>query len=238
MVGGSYHGATQWLAAAEAPPALRAIAPAITSDSYYDGWTYQGGAFELGFVLSWTLGALALAAAARDVGRGRAMAEVVNQIVEAVDHLDELFACVPLAGASVPRSLAPYYFDWLAHPTPDAFWRDLAPRENHARVVVPSLNIGGWYDCFLGGTLANYRGARLAGVATRATTRDSSSAHGPTEHGEASFRKHRSAHARMRRCFRSSTRSSASIDTCEASPTGLKTTSGEDLRDGRERLAR
>jgi len=49
MVGGSYFGATQWLAATQAPPALRAIAPFVTTDQYYESWAYQGGAFQLGF---------------------------------------------------------------------------------------------------------------------------------------------------------------------------------------------
>ncbi|MCC7122519.1 MAG: CocE/NonD family hydrolase, partial [Gammaproteobacteria bacterium] len=47
MMGASYYGATQWLAATEAPPALKAMAPFITTDQYYDKWTYQGGAFQL-----------------------------------------------------------------------------------------------------------------------------------------------------------------------------------------------
>ena len=56
MYGGSYVGATQWLAAVAHPPHLCAIAPAITSHDYHEGWTYQGGAFQLNFALSWTLG--------------------------------------------------------------------------------------------------------------------------------------------------------------------------------------
>ena len=47
MMGASYYGATQWLAAVERPPALKAMAPFITTDQYYDHWTYQGGAFQL-----------------------------------------------------------------------------------------------------------------------------------------------------------------------------------------------
>ncbi len=42
MVGASYYGATQWLAATNAPPALHAIATFITTDQYYEGWAYQG----------------------------------------------------------------------------------------------------------------------------------------------------------------------------------------------------
>ena len=51
MVGGSYIGATQWLAAISQAPHLKAIAPNITSSDYYEGWTYQGGAFQLGAML-------------------------------------------------------------------------------------------------------------------------------------------------------------------------------------------
>jgi putative CocE/NonD family hydrolase len=56
MYGGSYFGATQLLAASTAPPALRAISPQLTASDYHEGWTYQGGALQLGFVLLWGFG--------------------------------------------------------------------------------------------------------------------------------------------------------------------------------------
>src|SRR5205823_13591495 len=49
MFGWSYVGLTQWQAALSGHPALKAIAPAVTAANYHAGWTYQGGAFELGF---------------------------------------------------------------------------------------------------------------------------------------------------------------------------------------------
>ncbi|MCY3540244.1 MAG: CocE/NonD family hydrolase, partial [bacterium] len=45
MTGFSYVGATQLLAAVMAPPSLASITPAFTASQYYDGWTYNGGAF-------------------------------------------------------------------------------------------------------------------------------------------------------------------------------------------------
>ena len=42
--GGSYLGGTQWLPARKQPPALRAMAPAITFSDGYEGCSYQGGA--------------------------------------------------------------------------------------------------------------------------------------------------------------------------------------------------
>lgn len=59
MYGASYMGATQWLAATQAPPHLKCISPLITASDYHDGWTYQGGAFSLFFNVSWTMATLA-----------------------------------------------------------------------------------------------------------------------------------------------------------------------------------
>src|SRR5205814_6334736 len=49
MMGGSYVGATQMLAAIAAPPHLGGIAPNVTASNYHNGWTYQNGAFEQWF---------------------------------------------------------------------------------------------------------------------------------------------------------------------------------------------
>ena len=57
--GPSYMGATQWLSATQTPPSLKAMVPCITASNYHDGWTYQGGAFALGFNVSWTMSSLA-----------------------------------------------------------------------------------------------------------------------------------------------------------------------------------
>ena len=54
MMGASYVGATQMLAAIAQPPHLTAIAPNMTASNYHDGWTYQSGAFEQWFDQNWT----------------------------------------------------------------------------------------------------------------------------------------------------------------------------------------
>ncbi len=54
MMGASYVGATQMLAAIAHPPHLTAIAPNVTASNYHDGWTYQGGALEQWFDQNWT----------------------------------------------------------------------------------------------------------------------------------------------------------------------------------------
>src|SRR5882762_9165655 len=56
MMGGSYVGATQMLAAIAHPPHLAGICPVVTASNYHENWTYQGGAFEQWFNQSWTSG--------------------------------------------------------------------------------------------------------------------------------------------------------------------------------------
>lgn len=163
MVGGSYFGATQWLAATQTPEALQAMAPYVTVDDYHEGWAYQGGAFELGFNLSWTLLFLALGELQRRLGAGKATMEDLGAMIQAIDNNDELYWNLPLKNMPPLKGVAPYYFDWLDHPDYDDYWSTIAPKEHYEKIAVPALNIGGWYDLFLGGTLANYRGMKEKG---------------------------------------------------------------------------
>ena len=166
MIGGSYFGATQWRAASEAPPALMAFAPSVTVADYHEGWTYRGGAFELGFVHHWTLG-LAGAEAGRRIAAGTASPEVLAELVRVRDDNDRLFWRLPLTDVPELRDVAPYYLDWLAHPDRDEYWRAIAPIERHHAITAPAFNIGGWHDIFLSGTLANWNGMRRHGATDR-----------------------------------------------------------------------
>ena len=165
MCGASYVGATQWLAAIARPPHLAAIAPNVTASNYHNGWTYQGGAFELGFNISWTLNQLTLAnfnahAAAMDLPAGRR-----GELLQAVDEMDAAFRHRPLQDfPHLQDGLADYFYDWLAHPSFDDYWKRLCIEEQHSQVAAPALNIGGWYDIFLGGTIRNYLGMRQSGA--------------------------------------------------------------------------
>jgi len=164
MYGASYMGATQWLAALARPPHLRCLVPMITASDYHEGWTYQGGAFELGLNLSWTLATLVLANLGH-FGLGAEESRVRAELVEAVDHMCGPFERLPLADLPILRQhrLAEYYFDWLAHPEDDVYWQEWNIEARHAELTVPALNVGGWHDIFLGGTLRNYVGLRERG---------------------------------------------------------------------------
>ena len=169
MCGTSYVGATQWLTALARPPHLAAIVPNLTASNYHEGWTYQGGAFELGFNVSWTLLQLTLAnfktlREAKDIPWERR-----QELVQAVDSMEESFRSLPLKELpSLKGALADYFYDWLDHPDYDDYWKKLCIEEHHASIDVPALNIGGWYDIFLGGTIRNYLGMREKGATENA----------------------------------------------------------------------
>jgi len=161
MMGASYVGATQMLAAISTPPHLAGIAPNVTASNYHDGWTYQSGAFEQWFDQNWTT---QLAANTLD----RLIHENANALVGAptlplANYPVFNFGQLP-ADAQLTTALAPYYFDWLAHPDYDDYWKQWSIEENFSKISVPMLQVGGWYDIFNAGTLRNYMGAKAHGA--------------------------------------------------------------------------
>src|SRR5579884_723312 len=153
MFGGSYVGATQFLAAITAPPHLAGIAPNVTASNYHDGWTYQGGAFEQWFNESWSTG-LAENTMHRKVDRSAdALAGTATL---------PLLNYAPLPEVS-PAGIAPYFRDWLLHPDFDAYWKALSIEDHYAKIQVPVFSQAAWYDIFLGGSLHNYSHLKTEG---------------------------------------------------------------------------
>ncbi|MGA9508454.1 MAG: CocE/NonD family hydrolase [Candidatus Sulfotelmatobacter sp.] len=167
MIGASYVGATQMLAAIAQPPHLAAIAPNMTASNYHDGWTYQSGALEQWFDQNWT-SQLAQNTLERlihentDARVGAAMLPLANYPVFNFGQLP--------ADAQLTASIAPYYLDWLAHPDYDDYWKQWSIEENFSKIAVPMLQVGGWYDIFNAGTLRNYMGAKAHGATEAART--------------------------------------------------------------------
>jgi putative CocE/NonD family hydrolase len=146
MFGGSYVGATQFLAAIAHPPHLAGICPTVTASNYHDGWTYQGGAFEQWFNESWTTGL------AENTMRRRA-----EQKADALGGTKVLpLTSYPVLEPPSAEGLAPYFKDWLAHPNFDEYWKELSIEDHYEQIQVPVFSLGAWYDIFLGGTLKNY----------------------------------------------------------------------------------
>ncbi len=107
--------------------------------------------------------------------------------LKAVDGMTDSFLHLPLkdfphlderpGGCSLLR-------DWLEHPTFDDYWarNQRCIEEQHSNINVPALNIAGWYDIFLGGTIRNFQGMQKHGASDDAR-RGQKLIIGPWQHG-------------------------------------------------------
>ena len=140
MVGRSYAATVQWLGAAQRPPHLKAISPIVTGSDFFNGWIYEGGAFQFGFNVFWVW----LMSKPGQIGK-----------------LEEIYAHLPLRTLPIPGpGVGASVRDWLAHSTDDHYWRSLAINRRYELIETPAFVIGGWYDVFIRGTLDNYIGLR------------------------------------------------------------------------------
>lgn len=156
MYGSSYVGATQWLAASRTPPHLTTIVPANTASDYYDGWTYEGGEFRLGFVQPWATGLAGTAALQRGDTATAGQLKAAVAEYSRWQHFRP-YQQLPTMKPDDP-AVAGWYFDWLRHATRDDYWKQWSIRDQYAHVTVPVLDFEGWYDAFLSGGVENFTG--------------------------------------------------------------------------------
>ena len=140
MFGTSYLASVQWLAALNRNPALKAIIPAMSPGNYYRDVAYPGGAFSLLSRARWGMG----------IAAGRTNASFPVDWIGGIGHLP-----LESLGESVGMNVR-HFQDWLDHPSYDAYWRPLNLEARATEMIVPALNIGGWYDVFLRSTLGSY----------------------------------------------------------------------------------
>lgn len=142
MMGSSYRGTVQWMSAPHRSPALKAMIPAVSPFNYYHDVAYFGGAFSLASRVNW----------------GFYMDGRTGQ--NGID-INSMFGHLPLK--TMDKAFGydiPHFRDWIAHPSYDAYWQVLDVESRIPDIDVPSLNVGGWFDAFLGGTIASYKGMR------------------------------------------------------------------------------
>ena len=171
MTGASYIGATQWLAAAKNPPHLKAIFPFVTGSDFYEGWTYQGGAFQLGFTLFWTMRDLASEEARRLESKGIAPKGTAEKLMRASDAMLE-YGHLPLLELPFLKDTnsGAYYYHWLQNSVNNDYWKKISIKEQYKNISVPAYNVGAWHDIFILGTLENYLGMKKLGATDLAKT--------------------------------------------------------------------
>ncbi len=142
--GPSYLGATQWMPAPLGSNYLVAMCPEVTFADTYDMFAYYGGAFRLQLVGGWSSLQVTPYVIPSDT--------LMNNWTTAFKHLPLLEMDTDLGWR------IPYLRTWLAHPDKDVYWRGLSINNEYSSVKTSTLNIGGWFDIFLKGTIANFTG--------------------------------------------------------------------------------
>ncbi|MFD3613644.1 CocE/NonD family hydrolase [Streptomyces sp. NPDC058676] len=164
MVGGSYFGNTQWMAALSKPPELKAIAPLITWSDPDDGLFSRGGAIELGITVPWSL----MQGADTLMRRHRTD---LDGLVSGITGLVRDFDGLARGGyAELPAGRFPAF---ARHDLPEVGYersrrepewaRSCTVAGRHDEVDLPTFQLGGWYDIFSQGTLDNFTAMRRAG---------------------------------------------------------------------------
>jgi putative CocE/NonD family hydrolase len=186
MYGASYFGFTQWSAATQRPPSLKAMIPYITWNDPLNGVLFRGGALELGVMASWQLmmGMDELARRYRNDADPRRLGEALYKLVQDFDALGtQGYWSLPLKDfAPIKRNnVAASFFDTIEHAMDRQYSDFMTIRGKHERVTVPTFNIGGWYDIFLKDTIDNFNIMRHHGPTPAA--RQSKLLIGPWTHG-------------------------------------------------------
>ncbi|AMY07619.1 Cocaine esterase [Luteitalea pratensis] len=161
--GGSYLGHTQWATLGEAPPSLVAAFPAVASTNLYANWVTHGGAFHLAFNFGW------------------AVVRMPFRIMQpqwyftgpdAAPELryEQMLMHLPLETMDERAFQHPvkHWRDWVTHDSYDAYWKAVSDEEKFAKVNVPVMAQGGWFDIFLPGTIDGFVGVRKHGANERA----------------------------------------------------------------------
>ncbi|WP_203902360.1 CocE/NonD family hydrolase [Virgisporangium aliadipatigenens] len=161
MWGASYMGFPQWQAATEAPPALRAIAPLMTSADVYRAWYSAQGGVSQGTLFNWSA-RMAAANLSRTGNDDPSDQRAAAEIRAALDDADTLNSLSIGDRGALLRGL-PWLGEMLAHPGYDAYWEALAALNRSSAITVPALNMTGWYDVFAGEVVRAYTTMRRTG---------------------------------------------------------------------------
>ena len=162
LFGPSYLGLTQWAVAADPPPWLKAMAPAVTAAFFRDAVTYPGEAFALETNLTWVN-----QVETQELPRRRVFLSMLAHRRKVAPG----FTTLPLAEADrrvVGRRVG-FFQDWLLHDRPgDPWWHpvDFRAGRDHAP---PATFLAGWYDIFLPRQIEDFVAMRAAGREARIT---------------------------------------------------------------------
>ena len=171
MMGGSYSGMVQWQAALKRPPHLVTIVPVEAPISFDNGWPYLApGVIHQLAAQGWTITMRQDQIHRRMTAANVPSAEIKNSIRAYGEVAErELFApgreSLPMAkNPSFVSDLSPWYADWLAHPTLDAYWQRANLSDKFQTIDIPVLALGALFDMSARGTVQGFSGMKQRGA--------------------------------------------------------------------------
>lgn len=143
MIGPSYMGIIQYLAAVRKPTHLKAIFPGVSMADAYRDIFYQGGIFNQEFILFW------------------AVATVGLSLVPSTELLTDPYSAIKALAEHI--SSIPELLSWLQMTTDQTFFTERSPMSYWDTLAdFPVLSSGGWFCIFTRGSLLNYIGLEQA----------------------------------------------------------------------------
>ena len=141
IYGSSYMGVTTVQAMLAAPPHLKAGLAYVTGANYHNGWTYSGGAFELGFNLWWT-NFLGWDTVTRVKVSEDERAELLGRLAATAADPWSAARRLPLIDQpAFEEGVASYWRTWMEHPTYDEYWRQIDGVARADEISAPLLQV-------------------------------------------------------------------------------------------------
>ncbi|HYI13753.1 MAG TPA: CocE/NonD family hydrolase [Thermomicrobiales bacterium] len=134
MMGGSYGGYVQWMAAREQPPHLTALVSTAAAGRWMQELPYINGTFAAYWMFWLNL-----------VG-GRTLQQPIHGSVASPDW-PRIFTHKPLRETDIALGRTnTVWRTWLEHNTFDDYWRQLSLTGHFDKIDLPVLHITGWFD--------------------------------------------------------------------------------------------
>jgi putative CocE/NonD family hydrolase len=164
MLGGSYSGLTQYLAAPTRPPHLEALFVQMGWGSAYADM-FRDGVYQLILRPWWPMGMVLqhLQDEAAPPGTEAARA----RLEKAVEEMESWHRHLPLKSFPPLEGLADWYFEQLDHPENGPYWWSTDLSTRFSEVDVPIVHWNGWFDYRLDATLNSFQGVRALGRSAR-----------------------------------------------------------------------
>ena len=134
MMGGSYGGYVQWMAAREQPPHLTALVSTAAAGRWMEELPYNNGIFT-SYWMFWL-----------NLVGGRTLQQPILDSVASPDW-PRIFTHAPLRDADIALGRTnTVWRKWLEHNTFDDYWRQLSLTGHFDKIDLPVLHITGWFD--------------------------------------------------------------------------------------------